>query len=327
MTLSKRLKLLAVFFSFVLFASTSTSVLAQPYPNKIIRVLVGYPPGGSLDALARIIGQKLSPSLGQQVIVENRAGAGGNIAAELVAKAQPDGYTLLMVAAPHAVNPSLYRSVAYDPVKDFVAITQITANDFVLVVHPSVPVKTLKEFIALAKAKNGGLTYASGGIGTAGHLGMELLKPLAGFEAVHVPYKGGGPAITDVIAGQVDAYILTPAVALPHLRSGKIRAIAATGPKRSTLLPDVATIAEEGFPGYEVSGWQGLVASAGTPPAIVAKLHQEISKILKLPDVIDRIKASGVEVVGSTPEEFAAYIQAEVTRYEKVIKRAGAKAE
>lgn len=327
MTISKRLQLLGIVLSVVFFASIPSGVFAQPYPSKAIRVLVGYPPGGSLDALARTVGQKLSVALGQQVIVENRGGAGGNIAAELGAKAQPDGYTLLMAAATHAINPSLYRSVAYDPVKDFVAITQITANDFVLVVHPSVPVKTLKEFIALAKSKSGGLTYASGGIGTAGHLGMELLKPLAGFEAVHVPYKGGGPAITDVIAGQVDAYILTPAVALPYLRSGRIRAIASTGPKRSTLLPDVPTIAEEGFPGYEVSGWQGLLAPAGTSPAIVAKLCQEISKILKLPDVIDRIKADGVDVVGSTPEEFAAYIQAEVIRYEKVIKQSGAKAD
>jgi tripartite-type tricarboxylate transporter receptor subunit TctC len=325
---AKRLPLLSVLSSLVLLACGPTAVYGQAYPNKVIRLVVGYPPGGTLDAMSRPIASKLGQALGQSVIIDNRGGAAGNIAAEYVAKAQADGYTLLMVAAPHAVNPSLFRSVAYDPVKDFVAVTQITANDSVLVVHPSVPAKTIKEFIALAKEKKGTLSYASGGIGTTGHLGMELFKPQAGFEALHVPYKGGGQAITDVIAGQVNAYMLSPALALPHLRSGKLRAIAGTGPKRSELLPDIPTIAESGFPGYEVRNWQGMVAPAGTPAAVVNRLFQELSKILKLPEVIDQFKALGVDAVGSgSPEEFGTYIEAEVTRYAKVIKQAGIKAD
>lgn len=328
MTIGNRLlRASCTVFSLVLCASIAGAALAQSYPNKPIRIIVGYPPGGTTDFAARIVGQNLASAFGQQVIIDNRGGASGNIAAELAAKALPDGYTLVMVAATHAINSSLYRKISYDPVKDFAPITQVTANAFVLVAHPSVPVKTVKEFIALARLKKGGLTHASGGIGTAGHLGMELLKTLAGFDAVHVPYKGGGSVIIDLIAGQVDASILSPPIALPHVRSGKIRALAVTSLKRSVLLPDVPTVAEDGFPGFEVSGWIGLLAPAGTPREVVAKIYQEISRILKLPDVIGRIMADGADPVGSTPEEFAAYIQAEIIKYEKVVKQSGARAD
>jgi len=289
------------------------------------------PAGGGSDFVTRIVGLKLGATFGQPVIIDNRGGAGGNIAAELAAKASPDGYTLLVVAASHAINPSLYRKLSYDPVKDFAPITQVTGQHYILVVHPSVPAKTVKEFIAFAKSKKGGITYASGGgIGSASHLGMELLKTLAGFDAVHVPYKGAGPATIDLIAGQVDASMMSMPGGLPHVRGGKndkMRAIAVTSLKRSVLLPDVPTVAESGFPGFEVSGWYGLLAPAGTPREVVAKLYEEVSRSLKLSNVRDRMAGIGEDPVGSTPEEFAAYIKAEMIKWEKVIKQSGARAD
>lgn len=316
--------------SSVLCASIAGAALAQSYPNKPIRIIIPAPPGGGSDFVGRIIGLRLGAAVGQPVIIDNRGGAAGNIAAELVAKAAPDGYTLLWATPAHAINPSLYRKLSYDLVKDFAPITRITAQAYLFFLHPSVPAKTVKEFIALAKSKKGAVTYASSGVGQAQHLGMELLKTLAGFDAVHVPYKGAGPAIIDLIGGQVDASIVSMPGGLPHARGGKnakIRAIAVTSIKRSLLLPDVPTVAEAGFPGYEVSGWFGMLAPAGTPREVVTKLYEEISRSLKLPDVGDRLVADGSEPVGSTPEEFAAYIKAEMIKWEKVIKQSGAKAD
>jgi tripartite-type tricarboxylate transporter receptor subunit TctC len=312
-------------FSVAAFAFITGTASAQSYPTRPIRIIVPVSPGGGSDFISRLMGQKLAAAFGQPVIIENRAGASGNIGTELAARASPDGYTLIMVAASHAINPSYYGKPSYDLVKDFSPVTQITANAYILVVHASVVAKTVREFIALAKSKKGAMAYASSGNATAGHLGMELLKTLAGFDAVHVPYKGAGPAVIDLIAGQVNAYILSPLVALPHVRSGKIRSLAVTSLKRSSFLPEAPTIAESGFPGYEVSGWYGLLAPARTPRDIVNRLYAEISKSLKLSDVGDRLVADGSEPVGSTPVEFAAYIQAEISKWAKVINQSGAR--
>jgi tripartite-type tricarboxylate transporter receptor subunit TctC len=318
------------FFHIFLLAScvfAGAGATAQPYPDKPIRLIATQPPGAGTDIAARMIAQKLASVLGKPVIVDNRGGASGNIATELTAKAPPDGYTLLITTPAHAINPSFNRNVSYDPVKDFAPITQLTAQAFLITMHPSVPARTVKEFIAYARSKKGAVTYGTAGMGVAGHLAMELFKTLAGFDAVAVPYKGGGPAIVDLIAGQLDAAIVSVPALLPHVRSGKINALAVTSLKRSPLMPDVSTVAEAGFPGYEVTSWYGLLAPAGTPRQIVARLYEEVSRILNLPDIRERLTADGAEPVGSTPEQFTAYIKAETIKWEKVAKRSGAKLE
>jgi tripartite-type tricarboxylate transporter receptor subunit TctC len=298
---------------------------AQAYPTKAIRVIVPITPGGGQDFVARLVGQKLSIALGQQVIIDNRPGAGGNIGTQLAAKAQPDGYTLVLVAASFTAQPSLYAKLAYDPVKDFAPITQLGGQAYLLVVHPSVPAKSVREFIALAKTEKGKLSYGSTGNGELSNLAMELLKTLGEFEAVHVPYKGAASALVGLLAKEVDAFFPAITSGLPHVKSGKAKVLAVTTLKRAALLPETPTIAESGFPGYEVNGWYGLLAPAGMPREIVARLHQEVAKILDLPDVRDaqaangRIPAPG----GNTPEEFAANINAEIKRWAKVIKQAG----
>ncbi|MBI4192458.1 MAG: tripartite tricarboxylate transporter substrate binding protein [Betaproteobacteria bacterium] len=317
------LRQLRIVFLLVLGASIAGAALAQPYPNKNIRIIVPSVPGGAADFASRLIGQRLTEAWGQQAVFDYRGGAGGNIAYEVGAKAPPDGYTLLVVSTSFVIIPSLYRKLSYDPVKDLAPITQVTSQIYFLVVHPSVPARTVKEFIALAKSKKGGITYSSSGSGQAGHLGMELLKTLAGFDAVHVPYKGAAPAMIDLIAGQVDAYVSSPS-GLPYVKSGKFKVLAVMSLKRSVFLPDVPTVAESGIPGSEVSGLYGLLAPAGTPREIVVKLYEEMSKSLKLPEVKDRLLVFGAEPVGSTPEEFAAYIQAEIIKWAKVAKQSGA---
>ena len=322
---NRLLRQLCAVFSLVLCASVTGAALAQSYPNKPIRIILTVPPGAGLDIAARMVGDKLASASGQPVIIDNRGGASGQIATEAVIKAPPDGYTLLMTTVSHAINPSINRKLSYDPVKDFAPITQVTAQGFLIVAHPSVPARTLKDFIALAKSKKGGLVYGTAGIGVAGHLGMELLKTQARFDAVHVPYKGGGPAIIDLIAGQVDAAMVSMPALLPHVKSGKATGLAVTSLKRSALLPDLATVAESGFPGYEVSSWYGLLAPAGTPREVVAKLHGIVSRSLKLPDVRDLVAAGGSYPVGSTPQEFSAYIQAEMIKWGKVARQSGAR--
>ena len=300
---------------------------AQPYPNKTIRIVSAAAAGGGNDFVSRVIGQRLASAFGQQVLIDNRAGAAGNIAAEIVAKATPDGYTLVVGSASHATNPTLYRKLGYDAVKDFAPITQVTGQGYVFAVHLGVPAKTVEEFVAWAKTKKGGATYASSGNGQPSHLGMELLKTLGGFDAVHVTYKGGGPAMIDLVAGQVDVFLSSPPAAAPLIKAGKVRAVAVTALQRSELLADVPTVAESGFPGYEVNGWNGLLAPAGTPREIVMKLYSEIAKSLKQPEVRDRLAAGGLDPVGTTPEQFLAYIKAEIVKWEKIIKQSGARAE
>jgi tripartite-type tricarboxylate transporter receptor subunit TctC len=311
----------------VSLASVTGMAQAAAYPERPIRMIVASAPGGGTDLAARIVGQRLSAVLGQQVIIDNRAGAAGNIAADIAAKSQPDGYTLVMVSASHAINASLYRKLPYDTLNDFAPVSQVTGSAYVFSVHPAIPAKAFTDFIPFAKARKGKLSYASSGNGQAGHLAMELLKTLAGFEAVHVPYKGGGPAMIDLIAGQVDAFIASPPAAAPHVKTGKVRALAVTSMKRIDLLPDVPTIAESGFPQYEVSGWNGLLAPARTPAAIVNRLQSEIAAILKQPDAREIMASNGLDPVGTTPAQFSALIKNELGKWAKVVKQSGASAE
>jgi tripartite-type tricarboxylate transporter receptor subunit TctC len=300
---------------------------AQNFPSKPLRFVVGLAPGGGTDIVARMVGGKLGPAIGQQVIIDNRPGAGGNIAAELVARSAPDGYTLVVVTASHAVNPSLYKKLAYDPVRDFAPITQLTSQPYLFVVHPSLPAKDVKEFIALCKGRKGGLTYASSGSGLLGHLGMELLKRMGKFDAQHIPYKGAAPALVDTMTGQVEAFFPTIISGLPQVKAGRVRAIAVTTTERSPLLPNVPTVAEQGFPGYEVNGWYALLAPAGTPKEVVATLNTEVAKVLRQADVKERMASEGAAPVGNTPEQFSAYMASEMQKWAKVVQQSGARAD
>jgi tripartite-type tricarboxylate transporter receptor subunit TctC len=299
---------------------------AQQYPSRPVRFVVPFAPGGSVDTLARTIGPRLADALGQQVVVDNRPGGNGDIGMIIVAKAPPDGYTLLLgYIANLAIAPSLYAKLPFDPQKDYAPITQIATSPNVLTAHPSVPARNLQELIALAKAKPGAVNFASTGVASVGHLTGELLNNLAGVKMTHVPYKGGGQAIIDLVGGHVQVMFSGFSAAMPHIKSGKIRALAVTGATRSPALADVATIAEQGFPGVEATAWYGMLAPAGTPKAVITRLHGEVVKILKLPDVTQRLGGLGFEIAGSTPEQFAAYIRSETRKWEKVVKASGAK--
>ena len=299
---------------------------AQQYPAKPIRMLIQFPPGGAPDLIARTLGQKLTESWGQQVIVDARPGAGGNIAIEIAARAAPDGYTLIIVSPTIVINPSLYRDVSWDPIKDFVPLTLAGTLPNMLMVHPSVPARTVKEFILLAKARPGQLNYSSSGVGTMAHLAGELFKAMAGINIVHVPYKGGAPAMTAVIAGEVPLTFGSSS-ALSQVRSGKLVVLGMTTPKRWAGLPDVPTIAESGLPGYEIVNWFGVLAPAGTPNDLATKLSHEIVRILKLPDVRERLARQSIDVSAISGEEFGAYMRSEMAKWAKVIKDTGARAD
>jgi tripartite-type tricarboxylate transporter receptor subunit TctC len=298
---------------------------AGDFPNKPIRLVVPFPPGGATDAAARLVAVKMSEHWGQPVVVDNRAGAGGNVGSDLVAKSAPDGYTLVMgVTGSHAINTSLYSKMPYDPVTDFVAISQVAVVPNVLVVHPSVPAHNLAELVALAKKEPGKLNYASLGNGTAAHLGMEMLKADAGVDITHVPYKGSAPAVADLLAGQVQMMVDGLPSALPHVKAGKLRAIALTSLHRAPALPELPTIAET-YPGFYADAWSGLFAPKGTPQPVVDKLSAEVQRILKLPDVREKLAALGAEPVGSTQAEFSAHVKREIDKWAKVVKTSGAK--
>jgi len=298
----------------------------QAYPAKPIHFIVPYPAGGPLDTVARLLGQKVSESVRQPVIVENRPGAGGNIGADLVAKSPPDGYTILMGAvATHAINPTLYAHIPYDPVKDFAPVTQVASTPNVLVVNPSLPVASVKEFIAYAKAHPDALNFGSGSTGSAGHLAGELFKAMAGVRMVHVPYKGAGPAMQDLIGGRIQLMFDNLASSLAQMRAGRVKALAVTTAKRSSLAPELPTIAESGLPGFDISTWFGVFAPGGTPRDVVERLHAEFVKALADPAVRETMLKLGAEPVGNTPAEFAAYIQSEARKYAEVIKASGAR--
>ncbi len=301
---------------------------AQHYPSKPIRFVVPYPAGGPLDTVARLLAQKVSEGVGQPVVVDNKPGAGGNIGADIVAKSPADGYTILMGAvATHAINPTLYASIPYDPVRDFAPITQVASTPNVLVVNPAVPVATVAEFIAYAKANSGKLNFASGSTGSAGHLAGELFKAMAGIEMTHVPYKGAAPAMNDLIGGQIHLMFDNLASSLGQVRAGKVRALAVTTAKRTPLAPELPTIAEAGLPGFDISTWFGVFAPAGTPREALDRLHGQFTRALAAPDVREKMQNLGAEPVGNHPEEFAAYIRAEGEKYARVIKASGARAD
>jgi tripartite-type tricarboxylate transporter receptor subunit TctC len=303
-----------------LAAVAPLSVQAQAWPaRQPIKFVVPYPPGGASDVTARVLGAKLSESLGQAVVVENRPGANGIIALELVAKSAPDGYTILMAnLGPNAINPGVYHKLPYDAVKDFTPITLTSVVPLIVLVTPSLPVKSMPELIAYAKANPGKLSYASAGNGAANHLAGEMIKGMAGIKMVHVPYKGDSPAVPDVAAGTVSMMFPTVIAGMPHVKSGRMRAIAVTGAKRSASLPELPTVSEAGIAGFEAVSWGGVMGPAGLPPEIVNRLNGEINRILKLPDVAEKLSSLGAEIVGSTPDEFANYLKAEIGKWGKV---------
>jgi tripartite-type tricarboxylate transporter receptor subunit TctC len=304
---------------------TALPVAAQNYPNRAIRLVVPSSPGGGTDITGRIVAAKLSEQLGQQVVVDNRAGAGTIIGIEIAAKSAPDGYTLLMGLSTLAINPSMYTKLPYDAIKDLAPISLAVVSPNILTVHPSVPAKTVKEFIALAKARPGTITFGSAGLGTSPHLSGELLKVLAKIDIVHVPFKGSGPSVISQLAGEIAANFPSVPTAMPYIKAGKLRGLGVTTAKRTQALPDVPSIAEAGVPGYEATQWFGVLAPAGTPRPIIDRLNQEMVKLLKSPDVRDRLIADGTDPAPTTPEEFAAYIKSETEKWTKVIKAAGIK--
>ena len=315
---------------FVLIALASTTALAHAqagYPTRTVRLIVPSSPGGGTDISARILAPQLTQFLGQQVIVENRPGAGTMIGGEAVVRAAPDGYTLLMGISTLAINPAMYKKVPYDALKDLAPISQAVALSNVLTIHPSLPSRNLKDFIAFAGARPGQINFASAGLGTSPHLSMELFLVLAGLNMVHVPYKGSGPGVTDLLAGHVPVMMPNMLSAQPHIKSGRLRALGVTGTKRAPGADDIPTIAEAGVPGYEAVQWYGVLAPAATPRDIITRLHTGIVRALQNPEVRQRLLNDGAEPVGSSPEQFSAYLRSETEKWAKVIKAAGIKPE
>ena len=322
--------LLAVLFS----ASTMAAWAQQPakdaaaYPTRAIRFVIPFTSGGSADILGRAIAQKMTEGLGQQVVVDNRGGSGGVIGSEIVAKSAPDGYTIMMgLTANIAINPALYQKLAYDPLRDFAPVTLVATAPYALVVPPALPAKSVKELIALARSKPGELAYASFGNGSAGHLSGELFASMANVKLLHVPYKNIGQGLADLMAGQVQLLFLGIVSAQPHVKAGKLRAIAVSGLKRSAMMPEAPTVSESGVKGFEVTGWYGVFVPAGTPPEIVSRLHHEIVRVLALPDLRSRLSSEGAELGGGTPAEFDRYIKSEIAKWARVVKLSGARAD
>ena len=311
-------------FAFALAALAVHAQTSQPYPARPVRLVVSFAPGGGVDLVARLVGQRLADAWGQQVVIDNRPGAGGNLSAELVAKAPPDGYTLYMSSASIVVNASLYRAIAYDPLRDFAPVTLLVSVQNVLVAHPSLPARNVKELIALARRKPGEINYASTGSGSSGHLTMELFKSTAGISLTHVPYKAIGQTIADVLSGQVSLWFPTVPGVLSHIKSGKMIALAVAGGKRSPALPAVPTVAEAALPGFEATTWYPVLAPAATPPAIIDKLNAQLVAIINTPEVQERLLAQGVEPIGSTPAQLANHLRSELDKWAKVVKMSGA---
>ena len=301
--------------------------LPGSWPNKPIRMVLGFSPGGPTDIVARLIAQKLALQLGQQVIVDNKPGAGGNIAAETVAKAAPDGYTIFYNTSAIVIGPALYDKVNYDPVKDFAPVIMTVEVPLLMVVNNSVPVKSFKEFIALAKSKPGAMNYSSSGTGTITHLAPAMISTIAGIQTQHVPYKGSAPGLVDLYIGQTQFMVDTINTAMPYVKDSRLKALAVTSLKRTSVLPDVPTVSESGLPGFEVTAWQGIVVPSGTPTEIINALNGEVNKTLLMPEVKAKLAAQGAEAVGGTPDHYASFIKSEIPRWFKAVKDSGAKAE
>jgi tripartite-type tricarboxylate transporter receptor subunit TctC len=315
----------AALFATIALLAFTLPALAQNYPSRSITVVVPFPAGGSADTLARLIGAKLSESLGQAVVVENKPGAGGNLGTDTVAKAAPDGYTLLLTPSSIAIAPALYTKLPFDPIKDFAPVTLLASIPMVVVVYPEFPPKTLAELIALAKAKPGEISYASAGNGSTNHLAVELFKIKTGIDMLHVPYRGNPLAVVDVIAGRVPVFFDFVLTGLPHVREGKVRALAVTGAHRSQVLPDVPTVAEAGVPGFEASTWFAVYAPAGTKPEIVEKLNAEILAVLALPKIRERLTSLGVDILAQGPEGLAALTKSDLEKWGPIVQKAGVK--
>jgi tripartite-type tricarboxylate transporter receptor subunit TctC len=315
--------LVATVFSATAFAQT----FAQTYPTKPVRVIVPWPPGGGTDVVARTVAQKMTETLGQTMIVDNRAGATGIIGADLAAKAPADGYTVLITIASHAINPTLYAKLPYDTLNDLAPVSLLAEYPFVITVHPSLPAKTLREFIAMAKARSGQLTFASSGNGSGPHLGMELFMSMAGINMIHVPYKGAGQAMTDLVSGQVQVFLNNFLAGMPMIKAGKLRALAVTSGKRSGVAPELPTVAEAGVPGYVVTGWYGMFVPAATPAAIVNTLNSHAVRALRSKDVSERLTNEAAEIVASTPAQFAEFLKVEIAKWAGVVRKAKIKPE
>ena len=322
--MSQVLRLVAMAFLSLLVPCVQAT--AEHYPDRVVRIINPYPPGGSVDVMARILAQKLTEALGQQVIVENRSGGGGNTGSDFVAKAEPDGYTLLFTApGPLTVNQTLYSKLPFDPTKDFAPIALFATAPIVLIVNPGVPANNVQELIALARREPGKINFASAGNGTTNHLSGELFKSMAKIDIVHVPYRGAGPAMNDLIAGHVQMFFDLMPVVLPQIAASKARALANAGAKRPSALPNVPTVAEQGLPGFDASSWYGLVAPAKTPEPVLAKLREEVAKALKAPDVVGRIRELGSEPGTAFGDDFRAFLAAETKKWAEVIRASGAK--
>ncbi len=302
--------------------AAATGAMAQNYPNRPIRMVVPFPPGGAVDVIGRVVAPALSERLGQQLVIDNRGGANAIIGTDIAAKAAPDGYTLLIVPAGHAITPNVSRKLPYDTLKDLAAVGLVGNGAYVLVIHPALPVKSVSEFVAYAKARPGKLNYAATGHGNATHLAGELFKVLTGVDMVYILYKGGGPALTDVISGQVAAFFAGVASSAAHIKSGRVRALGVTTARRAAALPDIPTIAETGVPGYEVDGWYGILAPARTPQAIIQRLNADINAVVATQDAKDRLLAVGLQARGTTPAEFHQMIVNDIGRWANVVKRA-----
>lgn len=314
-----------IFFSTAISVAVLPASAASLYPAKPIKLVVPFSPGGAADSMARALSEKLSINLGQTVIVENKPGAGTMIASESVARSAPDGYTLLLAASSLTINPALYPKVPFDAVKDFAPVILAVSPVHVLVVRNDLPVKSVAELIKLAKDKPNGLNYGSVGNGTSTHLEMELFKSMSGTQLLHVPYKGSSPALTDMMGGQLQVMFDAAASAMPHVQSGKLRALAITSAKRSNMMPDLPTVAESGLPGYEATPWLGLLAPTGTSPEIVNRLNKEVTNVLAMPEIKEKYKGLGLEIIGGTPQQFAEFIKTDLAKWSKVVKDSGAK--
>ena len=315
-------------FVFGLFLALMTSMLwAQSWPTRPVRMIIAFSPGGPTDLVSRVLAQKLSEQLGQQVIVDNKPGAGGNIAAELAAKASPDGYTIFYNTSAIVIGPALYGKVNYDTLKDFVPVILTASVPMFLVVNPQLPARSVKEFLDLAKSRSGTLNYSSSGTGTITHLASAMMSTQTGIQTQHIPYKGSAPGLVDLASGQTQFMIDTINTVLPYVRDNRLRGLAVTSAKRSPLLPDLPTLAEAGISGFEAAAWQGIVVPTGTPSEIVQKLNDEVNKALTHPDIRSRLAAQGADILGGTPAEYAAYLRSEMPRWAKAVKDSGAKAE